>query len=47
MLQAFSELEGTEIGVFRTAAEAAEWLSVPEKSVGAPSLGAQDVQESD
>ncbi|MCC6987597.1 MAG: hypothetical protein IT181_01280 [Acidobacteria bacterium] len=47
MLQAFSQLEGTEIGVFRTAAEAAEWLNVPEEAVGAPELGVQDVQESD
>ncbi len=46
MLQAFSELEGSEIGVFRTVAEAAAWLNVPEEAVGAPEPGAQDAPHS-
>lgn len=42
MLQAFSELEGSVIGVFRTAAEAAAWLGVAEEHITAPELGAGD-----
>jgi len=33
MLQAFVELEGTEIGVFRSMAEAEEWLRLPPGSL--------------
>jgi uncharacterized protein YndB with AHSA1/START domain len=42
MLQAFCEIEGTEIGVFRTAAEAADWLDLSPDAIGAPELGVKD-----
>ncbi|MBP7777096.1 MAG: hypothetical protein KA371_08215 [Acidobacteria bacterium] len=39
MLQAFVEIEGSEIGVFRTAAEAAAWLGIPEEAIDMPGPG--------
>jgi len=42
MPQTFAEIEGSEIGVFRTAAEAAEWLGISEEAIEAPALGALD-----
>ena len=37
--QAFVEIEGSEIGVFRTAAEAAAWLGIPEEAIDMPGPG--------
>ncbi|MCC6987598.1 MAG: hypothetical protein IT181_01285 [Acidobacteria bacterium] len=39
MLQSFVEIEGSEIGVFRSAAEVAAWLGIPEETIDTPGLG--------